>query len=294
MDAPFLPPFSSHEPPSLQSGTPEEGPSQAPSPSERIRNLWFGLIRWIQQNTFAPRWLPEYLRSPFIGYLVAVLVELSAIGLILFLLSVLPDFDYFASFTLVGVVIMALGWGMGPGLLAALVSTFLLDFAVGTPHFSLAISSLADGIGLVFYLVVGASISLLAGRNEWARRQAEITAQLLTQAEAGSRFAAERLRTVLDVLPSAVLITSPAGELLAMNRATKTLWGGDIAPSTDITQFPQDTAWRTPTGQRLAPEEMAPGPRPLQRRDGAERGIRDRDPGWAAQTHSQLGGPHSG
>jgi K+-sensing histidine kinase KdpD len=145
-------------------------------------------MRWIQQNTFAPRWLPEYLRSSFIGYLVAVLVELAAIGLILFLLSLLPDFDYFAIFTLVGVVIIALGWGMGPGLLAVLVSTLLLDLVVGTPPFSLAISGLADGIGLVFYMVVGASISLLAGRSEWARRQAVETTHLLTQAEARSRF----------------------------------------------------------------------------------------------------------
>ena len=66
----------------------------------------------------------------------------------------------------------------------------------------------ADGIGLVLYLVVGVSISLLAGRSERARRQAEETARLLTQAEARSRFDAERLRTVLEVLPSAVLITS--------------------------------------------------------------------------------------
>ena len=148
----------------------------------------------------APQWLPEWLRRPLIGYVVAVLVELAAAILIVFLLSLFPDFDYFAIFTLVGVVLVALGWGTGPGLLATLVSTLLLDFVVGTPRFSLAISNLVDGIGLVLYLVVGTSISLLAGRSQRARQQAEETAQLLTQAEARSRIDAERLRTMLGAL----------------------------------------------------------------------------------------------
>ena len=57
-----------------------------------------------------------------------------------------------------------------------------------------------DGIGLVLYLVVGTSISLLAGRSQRARRQAEETAQLLTQAEARSHIDADRLRTMLGAL----------------------------------------------------------------------------------------------
>ena len=83
----------------------------------------------------SPQWFPERLRRPLIGYVVAVLVELSAVGLILFLLSLFPDFDFFAIFTLIGVVLVALGWGTGPGFLATLVSTLLLDFVAGLPDF---------------------------------------------------------------------------------------------------------------------------------------------------------------
>jgi signal transduction histidine kinase/PAS domain-containing protein len=252
------PPLPSHEPPRGQATTPGEAESRVPPPSGHTRKPWPGLMRWIQENTFAPEWLPDQLRHPLIGYLVAALVELTAVSAILLLLTLVPDFDFYAIFTLVGVIVMAVGWGAGPSLFATLVSMLVLYLVVFSPRFSWVISDPADGIGLLVYLMVGVSISLLAGRSERARRHAEEAAQLLAQAEARSRFEAERLSTVLEVLPSAVLIASNQGQLLAMNQATKTLWGGDIALGTDIMQYSrqnQFTAWRAGTGQELAPEE---------------------------------------
>jgi signal transduction histidine kinase len=122
------------------------------------------------------------------------------VSLILVLLFLAPDFDYYAIFTLLGVVLIALGWGTGPSLLATLLSTFLLDYVVGTPRFEWAIGNLADGIGLVVYLVVGVSISVLAGRSERARQQAMENAQLLTQAEAHSRMESQRTREMLRAM----------------------------------------------------------------------------------------------
>jgi K+-sensing histidine kinase KdpD len=200
MNAASLPPVPDRQSHPLRTTVPEESTDSVPPPGPRHRNPWPGLIRWVQDNTFAPEWLPERLHHPLIGYLAAALVEGAALGVILVVFSLVPDFDYFAIVALMGVVIVALGWGVGPGLFATLVSTLLLDFVTGAPRFSWAITSLADPSGLVLYLVVGIIISLLAGRSERARRQTAETAQLLAEAEARSRFEAEHTREIMGAL----------------------------------------------------------------------------------------------
>jgi PAS domain S-box-containing protein len=256
MNSSSFPSFSNNEdPPTSRVAPPDAGQRQARPPAHHTSKPWFGLIRWIQENTFAPQWLPEPLRHPVFGYLAAVLIELATVSPILLLLSLFPTFSFYLVFTLVGVVLVALGWGAGPGLLATLLSTLLLEFVVLSPQLSWEINDPADVIGVVLYLLVGASISLLAGRSGWACRQAVETAHLLRQAETQSRFESQRLRTVLDVLPAAVLIASPQGQLLEMNQATRTLWGGDLASGTNLTQYPQDKAWKGRTRQPIAYEE---------------------------------------
>jgi PAS domain S-box-containing protein len=251
MNASTLPSFSNSERP------PDAEQRQPPPTDDHRSEPWFGLIRWIQENTFAPQRLPEPLRHPVIGYLAAMLIELAAVSPILLLLTPFPTFSFYPVFTLVGVVLVALGWGAGPGLLATLLSTLLLEFVVLVPHFTWTISDPADVIGLVLYLVVGVSISLLAGRSERARRQAEDTAYLLSRAEGQSRLEMQRLRTVLDVLPAAVLITSPEGQLLQTNQATRTLWGGDTALGSDVTRYPEDRLRWAQTGKPIAPEQRS-------------------------------------
>jgi K+-sensing histidine kinase KdpD len=187
-------------------------------PGAAVRKWWSHLIRWIQENSFAPRWLPEQLRLPIIGYLVAVLIEIAAVIPILLLLAPFPTFEFQATFTLVGVILVALGWGAGPSVLATFVSTLFLDYFVLLPQFSWRTQDPADIIGLVLYLGVGVSISLLAGQTARARRQAEETAQLLAQAEARSRVDAERVRTMLGALVAtaeAMVEIRPATHALA-------------------------------------------------------------------------------
>ncbi len=236
MNPTSFPSYSSSRSPNLQAPTPDEVGGETPRLGPRHTNVWSSFIRWIQENTFAPEWLPERLRHPAVGYLIAAIVEGVSVCLILGLLFVFPSFAFHGIITLVGVVLVALGWGAGPGFVTSLVGTFLLYFVVLPPHFSWRLADAADGIGLAMYLVVGSSISMLAGQNERARRQTEKTAQLLAQAESRSRRDTERMSTVLDVLPAAVMMTGPQGQLLAMNRAAQTLWGGEITLGTDITR----------------------------------------------------------
>ncbi|MGO8949970.1 MAG: ATP-binding protein [Ktedonobacterales bacterium] len=251
-------PFSNHEPPRLETTSPKEAESQISPPEYRANKSGLNLIRWIQGNSFASEWLPEQLRNPLVGYLVAGLIELAAAGLIFLLLSLFPSTAYYGVLALVGVVLIAFGWGAGPGLLATLMGTLLLYFMVLPPYYAGMLADPANGIGLLMYLLVGTSISLLAGQRERSRRQAQDAARLLAQAAARSRTDAERLRTMLDVLPSAVMIASPQGELLAMNQATKALWGGEVPLGTNITQYSQYNqfkSWWATTGQPLAPKD---------------------------------------
>ena len=239
MNATSFPPFSGREPPHARTMTPQGISGEMPSAGRRG-----GVMGWIQENTFAPEWLPERLSYPLIGYLAAAFIVGMSTVLVLLLLALFPSFAFHGILVLVGVVLVAMGWGAGPGLLATLLGTFALYFVVLSPDASWLHTDPADGVGLATYLLVGAAISLLAGQNERARRQAEETTRLLTWAESRSRYEAERLRTVLEVLPSAVLITGKHGELLAVNQATKTLWGDDIPLGTSITEFPPDKLWR--------------------------------------------------
>ena len=237
---------------------PDKAESNASPNGRRIRKTRPSLVGWIQENTFSPEWLPDRLRHLLFGYLAAVLIEGVATGLVLLILTLFPSFSFYGVLIVLGVVLIAIGWGAGPGLFATLLGTAVLWFLVLPPHFSWPIADPADAVGLVLYAVVGVSISLLAGQNERARRQAEQVSRLLTLVEARSRAEAERLGAVLEVMPSAVLITSPEGKLLAMNRATRTLWGGDIAVGTDFAEYSQDNqykVWRAGTSTPLSSEE---------------------------------------
>lgn len=217
--------LSSPDPPPSQATTPGAAEGQAPPPGQHPRKTWRGLAQWFQQNTFAPPWLPARLRHPLIGYVVAILIELAAASPALLLLNLFPSSAFLGMLTMVGVVLIALIWGVGPSLLAAFVGTFLFYYVALLPHFSWTLVAPIRSLGSILYLVVGISISLLAARSKRAQWRIEEQSLLLAQAEARSRVDAQRLRAVLDVLPSAVLIADPQGHPLEMNQATRALWG---------------------------------------------------------------------
>lgn len=236
---------------SFQASTP--GASQPLRQS--IRGVWLVLARWFQANTFAPRWLPKWLRHPLLGYLFALLIELAAAAILLLLIYLFPTFAFRGVLTAVGVVLIALGWGAGPGLCATLVGTFLLYYALLPPYFSWSLEDPADTFGLLMYLVVGCGISILASRSARALRLEEEQSRLLAQAQARSEYDYRRLRTVLDVLPTAVIIAGAEGQLLDANPALNQLWGEQVKLADGIAQYaPYKARWAR-TGQPLTSDD---------------------------------------
>ncbi len=157
---------------------------------------------------------------------------------------------------IVGVILIVLGWGAAPGLFGSLVGVLMLYFVLLPPYPSLKLAESADGTGLGLCMLAGLSISLLAGRNERARRQGQEQAHLLAEARANSEMEARRLRTVLEVLPSAVIVSDSLGHFLEVNQAARILWGeGPTDP-----EIGRDTpyhGWWTRTGTPLAVEDWA-------------------------------------
>jgi PAS domain S-box-containing protein len=246
---------SNHNGPPLRANMPGKTASQGPPIGHHVRVSWLSLLRWLQSNTFVPHWLPEPLRHPFISYLIAALLEVAAVVAIQLIYSAFPMFAFRGVLVTVVVVLVALGGGAGPSLLATFVGTFLIYYTLLPPYFTWALADPADALGLLMYLVVGICISLLAGRSERARRQAEEQSRLLAQARARSALDYQRLRTVLDVLPSAVIIAGPQGQMLQVNPALRTLWGDDISQAADIEQYTLYKARWARSGKPLTPEE---------------------------------------
>src|SRR5215472_6714579 len=86
MNAASLPPAPDRQSPPPWRVVPDEDMRDVPPPGARRRDLWHSVTRWIQENTFAPDWLPERLRRPLVTYVAAALTEVAAASLILLLL----------------------------------------------------------------------------------------------------------------------------------------------------------------------------------------------------------------
>jgi signal transduction histidine kinase len=73
---------------------------------------------------------------------------------------------------ILAVVVVALTCGAGPSLTATLVGTVLLYYSVLAPQWSWRLAHVADGVAVVLLVVVGVTMSLLAGQTEQTRREA--------------------------------------------------------------------------------------------------------------------------
>ena len=115
---------------------------------------------------------------------VGVLVAIIAAGIRLHFLGILESRVTFVTF-FPAVAIAALYGGLGPGLLATVVSAALVDYFLMAPVGSFAIANIVDTISLVVFLASGTLISYLAELHNRAQARAH-------KAEEQSRLAAER------------------------------------------------------------------------------------------------------
>ena len=180
-----------------------------------IRRSGQQLYCWFQANTYAPRWLPRSWSRPLTGYLIAVLFEALAVGMTLLLFHAMPIFAIQGSLVILVIVLVALTWGAGPGLLATVVGTVLLNELMLFPHLPVSLKAI-EGICALFFSLIGFSISLLASQSRRARQRAEEMAA--------------QMKAIFESIADGVIVTDHQGRIVQMNPATRTLLGIEQAP----------------------------------------------------------------
>ena len=168
------------------------------------------LRRWVQLNTFTPRWLPERLRHPVTGYGVTLVLEVVTVLLDLLLVDSVPHFETQGVLPLLVVACVALTFGMGPSIAATLLSALLFELVIVPPHFGFSGRS-TDVIQVTLLLLVGGGISLVAGRTERSRQLAEALAESEQAKQA-------RLEAIFTAVPSLISIYDARGRLIESNR----------------------------------------------------------------------------
>src|SRR5436305_7031163 len=180
-------------------------------PPATLGSLWLTTPHWLVAHTFAPPFLTGRWSHPAVGYLLAVMLQVITVTSLVALIRLFPSFQFQEALLILVVLVVALTWGVGPGLLATLAGAVLLTLLFLPPVFSLMLARIEDGLDLLVYLAVGLAVSLLASQVPQARRATE-----------GLR---RRLDTIIAALPDALSIHNAAGRSVRLNRAAHQLLG---------------------------------------------------------------------
>ena len=148
--------------------------------------------RWLQANTFVPIWLPMRWRHPTAGYLLAVLVQLAVAVITRLLMQVVPSYAFPGVLEILAVALIAMNWGAGPGVFAALVGLVLEEtFVLPALHGEGQLTG-GDFIEGVLFMAIGICLSLVASTTERSRRRAVEENAAAQAREAQAREAALR------------------------------------------------------------------------------------------------------
>src|SRR5579883_1258945 len=172
-------------------------PQSAHLPSRKLLSVWNTLWQWSVTNSLSPSWLPPRMQRSFVGYFLAVLLQIVAVFLMKLLVLGMPTFHFVAVTPFLVILFISIGWGAAPGVFATLIGLVLLIREILLPMSATPGLGAGNDIGIVLTLLLGLSISLLSGQTRKALLREQ---QLRVVAEDATR----RLETVLEVLPIGV------------------------------------------------------------------------------------------
>jgi signal transduction histidine kinase len=122
----------------------------------------------------SPQW-----RHPAVGYMLCPFIVALGMLTILFLQKALGLLRFSGSFLILSVLFTALFWGVGPAILAVILSTLLLDYYFISPVGQLFAKTWLDASQLLPYIISGLTIALITVQRERARLKALSTEQEL-------------------------------------------------------------------------------------------------------------------
>jgi PAS domain S-box-containing protein len=162
--------------------------------------------RWFFQGFAAERSLPLRYGGAVVLVLIALLSHqaLQRLGL------TAPFITFFPAAFLTGVL-----GGIGPGLLATMLSGVAVDYYVLPPLHSLRVAGLGDVVGMAIFLATGAGISVLAQTLDRLRRR---SAENLRKSYPYSH-------SLLEASLDPLVTISPEGKITDANHATEEATG---------------------------------------------------------------------
>ncbi len=186
------------------------------------------LSRWITANTLIPSWMMGRRPQPAASYLASALIQVIAVIAAAALLQAFPTFRFPEALPILAVVLAALTWGAGPGILATFVGVALLDVVIWSPSFALSLARAEDVAGILLLLVIGLVISAVAGQTARLRQESQRSAQ-----EAIAR--ANELEAIFAAMTDGVYVNDARGNVLRTNPAGQALlpvdqWVASLQP----------------------------------------------------------------
>lgn len=161
-------------------------------------------IRQVQSQTNRPKW---------IGYLVALLVQVALAVALIALKPILPLGEYPVFFAL-SIIPVAYYFGEGPALLAFIVSLFIFDYYFIPPVDVFWPKGLTPEVWAMFaaYFIGTPVILLVVIRMRRAQRRVELLADELYESR-------ERLARIMETVPSGILTIDTDGRVTFANAA---------------------------------------------------------------------------
>lgn len=197
-------------------------------------------------------------RRRLVSYLLAVVSVLLALSIRLAAWPILGTQAPFLVF--VGaLVITAWYGGLGPGLVASLLSAILADYFLLPPLHTLFPRSFPEFVWLASFCGIGALVSWLMQNLHTMTRKAGEASLEVRKSEA-------ELRTILEALPVGVWVTDRNGKFIFGNAAAHRIWGG--ARYVDINHYEDYKIWWLDSGKPVAAPER---PLALALRNGESR-----------------------
>jgi PAS domain S-box-containing protein len=196
---------------------------------------WKRLILRLRAATFTPEWLSAPWNHPLLSYVFAILLPIGSMILALLLRQLFLTFVFPGVLLVMAILVVALLWGTGPGLLATLWGTILFNIIILAPQYSLSLNTIQDVFETCFLLVLGIIISLVVSRIEKVRAEAvaahleieKLVAQLETEKNALSQARqraidqASEIEAIFEAIADALYVYDAQGRLMRTNGAAQ-------------------------------------------------------------------------
>jgi signal transduction histidine kinase len=169
------------------------------------------MSNWFRLNTRSPGWIPARWQHPLIPYLLVGPLVVLAILLDVGLLALFPSFAIIDLPIMLMVLLVALLWGAGPGLVATLLSTLLFYYIVYPPHFALHWKNLVDMLESGGVIIGGLVITMVISHHDTNQRllqqHAQEEAELREKMDTFLMLTSHELRTPLTSLQLQLQLT---------------------------------------------------------------------------------------